>query len=124
MKKNFFLLLGIAIHISQRLLFVSDSSASVQRISFTNFTNESKTSTILAPSHMDSMPLELSIDWLNNQLYILGEVTHSWQVWQIMRCDLDGQGLQVAIAGLRTKPHHIEVDPYNGYFLKDYKVFL
>lgn len=62
-------------------------------------------------------PLDLSIDWLNDQLYILGEVSHSSKskVYQITRCNLDGTGMTVAVAGLLTKPHHIEVDPYNGF---------
>lgn len=68
---------------------------------------------------MKFQPLELSLDWLNEQLYILGEVSHTSKskVWQITRCGLDGTGLTVAVAGLLTKPHHIEVDPYNGYAL-------
>ncbi|KAK5650142.1 hypothetical protein RI129_001171 [Pyrocoelia pectoralis] len=106
---------GIAIHISKKLLFVSDSSAKVHKISFSNMTKNSAPVTILSPSHIDFLPLELSIDWLNNQLYILGEVTHQRQVWQITRCNLDGHGHQVALAGLRVKPRHIEVDPYNGF---------
>lgn len=57
-------------------------------------------------------PLDLSMDWLNNQLYVLGEKQY---LWQIERCELDGTRLQVAIAGLRDKPQQIEVDPYNGY---------
>ncbi|KAF5278624.1 hypothetical protein FQA39_LY00666 [Lamprigera yunnana] len=104
---------GIAIHVSQQLLFVSDSAAKVHRISFSN-ANRVK-ATILSPPHIDFLPLELSIDWLNNQIYILGEVEHQRQVWQITRCDLDGHGHQVALAGLRIKPLHIEVDPYNGF---------
>ncbi|KAL1139033.1 hypothetical protein AAG570_009094 [Ranatra chinensis] len=62
-------------------------------------------------------PFSLSIDWLNDQLYVLGEVTDKsgGTRWQITRCGLDGSGLTVAVAGLLTKPLHIEVDPYNGY---------
>ncbi|XP_031333150.1 proto-oncogene tyrosine-protein kinase ROS isoform X2 [Photinus pyralis] len=109
------LIKGIAIHISKKLLFVSDSSAKVYKISFANTTISSTPSSILSHPHIDFLPQELSVDWLNNQLYILGEVTHQRQVWQITRCNLDGHGHQVALAGLRVKPHHIEVDPYNGF---------
>ncbi|KAK4881780.1 hypothetical protein RN001_005099 [Aquatica leii] len=104
---------GIAIHVNQQLLFVSDSSAKVHKILVTS--SPKRSTTILSPPHIDFLPLELSVDWLNNQLYILGEVKHQRQVWQITRCDLDGYGHQVALAGLRIKPHHIEVDPYNGF---------
>jgi len=55
------------------------------------------------------------VDWLNDQLYILGQVTHSTgPMWQVARCALDGRGLTIAVAGILTKPYHIEVDPYNG----------
>lgn len=70
---------------------------------------------ILATTQINCVPLDLSVDWLNDQLYILCEVRSQQQkVWQIIRCEMDGKGLTVAIAGLRSKPHHIEVDPYNG----------
>lgn len=55
------------------------------------------------------------MDWLNDQLYVLCEVhVQQRRVWQIVRCNLYGQGHTVAIGGLTTKPHSIEVDPYNG----------
>lgn len=72
---------------------------------------------LLTPQQLKFQPLDLSIDWLNEQLYILGEVTYNSRskVFQITRFALDAGGLTVAVAGLLTKPHHIEVDPYNGY---------
>lgn len=99
----------------KHLLFVSDTSGSVNSISLLKHTNTTMNTMILSPSTINFLPLELSVDWLNDQLYILGEVKHKQTVWQITRCSLDGRRLQVAIAGLRHKPHHIEVDPYNGY---------
>lgn len=74
---------------------------------------------ILTPAQRDIQPLDLSVDWLNEQLYILGEtrydVSSGKKMWSVIRCDLDGRGLTVAVAGLKVKPHHIEVDPYNGW---------
>lgn len=103
---------GIAVHVDKNLLFISDSSRQVIRKSLSN-SNDSGTA-ILQPSHINFEPQDLSVDWLNNHLYMLGEASF---MWQIKRCELDGTRLQVAIAGLRYKPLHIEVDPYNGYEL-------
>lgn len=71
--------------------------------------------TILSPTQVSFKPLDLSIDWLNQRLYILGEVNHQRRGWQIAHSGLDGRGLTVAVAGLRIKPHDMQVDPYNGY---------
>ncbi|XP_046688875.1 proto-oncogene tyrosine-protein kinase ROS-like [Homalodisca vitripennis] len=76
------------------LLFVSDSSRMVWENNIT--------------------PHDLSVDWLNDQLYVLGLADGS-ALWQVIRCGLDGSGITVAVAGFVTKPHHMEVDPYNGY---------
>ncbi|XP_069689840.1 proto-oncogene tyrosine-protein kinase ROS isoform X2 [Periplaneta americana] len=104
---------GVAIHVSHRLLFVSDSAGYVSRSSLTHY---AAPTTILTPSHANFLPLDLSVDWLNDQLYMLGQVTHSTgPMWQMARCGLDGRGLTIAVAGFLTKPYHIEVDPYNGY---------
>ncbi|KAK7868921.1 hypothetical protein R5R35_014230 [Gryllus longicercus] len=107
-----YVITGMAIHVSRRMLFISESSGYVSRMSL----SESSLSTILTPAHANFKPLDLSVDWLNDQLYILGEVAHtSGSKWQVARCGLDGRGLTIAMAGLLTRPTHIEVDPYNGY---------
>ncbi|KAL3277022.1 hypothetical protein HHI36_012384 [Cryptolaemus montrouzieri] len=102
---------GLAVHISQKLLFVSESDGHIAKMSL----ESRNTSYILSPDRINFKPLDLSVDWLNGQLYILGEVGHENKMWQIARCGLDGSGLTVAIAGLVVKPHCVEVDPYNGY---------
>lgn len=106
---------GMAIHIAKKLLFVSDEGGYIYK---TALEVEGDRISILTPkSGSNFVPTLLSIDWLNNQLYILGEVNHPMnkKVWQISRCDLDGRGLTVAIGGLQWRPNHFEVDPYNGY---------
>lgn len=114
---------GIAVHIARKLLFVSDSTESIYRMPLKTLTETQDTVTILTSAQTGCVPLDLSVDWLNDQLYILCEVRSQQQkVWQIIRSEMDGKGLTVAIAGLRTKPHHIEVDPYNGYG-NQYEVF-
>ncbi|KAL2717170.1 proto-oncogene tyrosine-protein kinase ROS isoform X4 [Vespula squamosa] len=106
---------GVAIHVASAQLFVSDSTGYVYRTSILEPPELRKKITILSPSEANFKPLSLSVDWLNLQLYVLGEVKHSTTVWQIARCNLDGKGLTVAMAGFLTRPSHIEVDPYNGY---------
>ncbi|XP_076244805.1 receptor protein-tyrosine kinase sevenless isoform X2 [Calliopsis andreniformis] len=103
---------GVAIHVASAQLFVSDSLGYVYRTSIIKRTTPT---VILSPSQANFKPLSLSVDWLNLHLYILGEVKHATTVWQIARCNLDGRGLTVAVAGFLTRPTHIEVDPYNGY---------
>jgi len=104
---------GVAIHVASAQLFVSTSAGYVKR---TSIIKPSDPEVILSPDRMNFKPLTLSVDWLNHHLYVLEEVRHgATTVWHIARCNLDGKGLTVAMAGLITKPSHIEVDPYNGY---------
>ncbi|XP_071445601.1 proto-oncogene tyrosine-protein kinase ROS [Hetaerina americana] len=143
------LIKGVGLHISKDLLFVSDGAGIVWRMPLggslpgvgtptvtTNGNNRrgmgggsgsiTKPSTVITSTQLGSNPLDLSVDWLNDQLYILGEVIteeevqveeRAWMIesWQIARCRLDGSGLTVAVAGFHAKPKHFEVDPYNGY---------
>lgn len=107
---------GMAIHVSRQLLFISDSKGFIHQTSLKSY---QRSKILLTPQQLKFQPLDLSVDWLNEQLYILGEVVHENsysknKVFQITRFGLDGGGLTVAYAGLLTKPHHIEVDPYNG----------
>ncbi|XP_025828950.1 proto-oncogene tyrosine-protein kinase ROS isoform X3 [Agrilus planipennis] len=111
---------GTAIHISKQVLFISVSSRSSESILRMNLSeNKNKNVTVVLSStethNTDFRPRDLSVDWLNNQLYILGETSGPKKTWQVTRCDLDGKGIQVAVAGLQEKPHHMEVDPCNGF---------
>lgn len=103
---------GVAIHVASAQLFVSTSEGYVYR---TSIIKPSEPEVILSPGRVNFEPLSLSVDWLNLHLYVLGEVKHATTVWQIARCNLDGRGLTVAMAGFLIRPSHIEVDPYNGY---------
>ncbi|XP_018353318.1 PREDICTED: proto-oncogene tyrosine-protein kinase ROS isoform X2 [Trachymyrmex septentrionalis] len=104
---------GVAIHVASAQLFVSTSMGYVYR---TSIIEQSIPRAILIPDGVNFKPLSLSVDWLNLHLYVLGEVKHATTAtWQIARCNLDGKSLTVAVAGLLTRPSHIEIDPYNGY---------
>ncbi|XP_014482097.1 PREDICTED: proto-oncogene tyrosine-protein kinase ROS isoform X2 [Dinoponera quadriceps] len=106
---------GVAIHVASSQLFVSTSTGSVYRTSIHTEYRYITPEVVLDPVHVNFEPLSLSVDWLNRHLYVLGEVQHTKTVWQIARCNLDGTGLTVAVAGFLSQPSHIEVDPYNGY---------
>jgi proto-oncogene tyrosine-protein kinase ROS len=77
---------------------------------------DQKAVNIMPKGRQNFKPTLLSLDWLNEHLYILGEVeADSQRYYQIARCDLDGNGFVVAIAGLQRRPSCIEVDSFNGY---------
>lgn len=103
-------------------LFVSVSSGYVYRSSLSK---KSVPQAILSPEHTLYKPLDLSVDWLNRHLYILGEVFYDreqasrsnsslYSSWEIIRCDFDGRNQIVALSGFNSRPIHFEVDAYNG----------
>ncbi|RZF32704.1 hypothetical protein LSTR_LSTR004132, partial [Laodelphax striatellus] len=114
MYKTSHLIRGVAVHVRKQLLFVSDSSGMVWVTSSHEYREPIQ---LVSPLSANMAPHDLSVDWLNDQLYMLVQVDHQsgGRMWQVVRCGLDGQGTTVAVAGLLTKPHHMEVDPYNGY---------
>lgn len=63
---------------------------------------------------MDFKPIDLTIDWLNDQLYIMGEVKYEISKYRIKRCNLDGSGLTAVYGGLYMKPVSMKIDPLNG----------
>nr|ALV82505.1 sev [Leptinotarsa decemlineata] len=69
---------GIAYHFKKKLFFVTDSDGFVSRLSLApgGFTK----TRILEPQNLDFKPLDITVDWLNNQLYILGEVKLFWTI--------------------------------------------
>lgn len=107
-------IVGIAIHVARHLLFVADEAANVYR---TRLDGAGDRLRIRQRDTTDNgAPLQLSMDWLNDQLYMLVETHVDGQHWwHIARCDLSGAGETVVLAGLRQPPTHFEVDPYNGY---------
>jgi proto-oncogene tyrosine-protein kinase ROS len=106
-----FVVTGFAVHVRLGLLFISDRSGQISRRSLEGPPSHT---TILDPSRLGLIPWELSIDWLNDVLYIVGETKSKSAKWQVLRCSLQGEGLTVAVAGFQTRPLHLQVDPYNG----------
>ncbi|CAG9133278.1 unnamed protein product [Plutella xylostella] len=112
---------GVGLDISSDYLFVSVSNGYVYR---STLSRKSQSVAILTPDSKYK-PLDLSVDWLNRHLYVLGEVYYNkvdssseatvFPNWEILRCDFDGKNLMVALSGFSSRPIHFEVDPYNGY---------
>ncbi|CAH1283434.1 unnamed protein product, partial [Diabrotica balteata] len=125
---------GIGFHYNKKLLFITDSDGYVSKIplyqeSKPNYSNpykkfiySPKKIDILEPQNLDFKPLDITVDWLNDQLYILGEIKFN-TAYIIKRCNLDGSNLMVVYAGLSQKPSSIQIDPLNGYLfwvIQDY----
>lgn len=69
---------------------------------------------ILKPQYLDFIPSDVTVDWLNNYLYILGEMKYLRSRYIIKRCDFNGTALTVAYADLSKKPSFMQIDPING----------
>ncbi|CAH0553544.1 unnamed protein product [Brassicogethes aeneus] len=104
---------GMGIHVQKKLLFISNSGGQIVKISLNRSTYPVEPAVVLDSTQINFQPLDLSVDWLNDQLYILAQASNN--MYQILRCSLEGKGLTVAIAGLSVKPSSIEVDPCNGF---------
>ncbi|XP_050074144.1 protein sevenless [Anopheles maculipalpis] len=105
---------GTATHIRRGLLFVSDDAGFIYRAPSRPGAEKSRVAILLPGAANNFRPTLLSVDWLNEHLYILGQARPT-KLWQIAYCDFTGGHLTVAIAGLQRRPDHFAVDPYNGY---------
>lgn len=104
---------GTAIHIRRNLIFISDDAGYIYKTPL-QAAERNRTAILVPEAGHNFRPTLLSIDWLNDHLYILGYVKAT-DLWQISRCDLNGDRMTVAYAGLQSEPAHFEVDPFNGY---------
>ncbi|CRK90687.1 CLUMA_CG004384, isoform A, partial [Clunio marinus] len=105
---------GIALDVRKKLIFIAEDDGCIYQSSLDLTDRSDKVEVICQKNGLNFKPLLLSVDWLNDHLYIMGESAHH-ESWTISRCDFDGKKLIVAVGGLNGKPIHIEVDPYNGY---------
>jgi len=102
-------LTGCAVHLRLSYIFFFDETGVVYRIPLDGSLDPMS---VVDKSMLGFEPSSLSVDWLNDALYIVGEASAS--KWRIVKCSLDGQGLTVALAGFHKKPRHLQIDPYNG----------
>ncbi|XP_058444154.1 protein sevenless isoform X2 [Malaya genurostris] len=105
---------GTAIHIRKSLIFVSDEAGFVYKAPLRSGAEKGRIAILTPEAGHNFRPTLLSVDWLNDHLYILGQAKTTG-LWQISRCDFSGDRMTVAIAGLQRQPEHFEVDPFNGY---------
>lgn len=108
---------GISLDIHRKQIFIVESDGCVYKLSLDLNLSDDKQEVVCQKSGLNIKPLLVSVDWLNEHLYIMGEIRSKAHVesWSISRCDFEGKQLTLAVAGLNRKPLHIEVDPYNGY---------
>lgn len=100
---------GIAMHYAKKYLFVADDGGFINRASL-EFGHTDSTTIIDPKAGLNFQPLLMSVDWLNDHLYILGRRHNGTEtIYEISRCLLDGSGMTVATGGLFKKPVHIEV---------------
>uniref|UniRef100_A0A182VVI6 Tyrosine-protein kinase receptor n=1 Tax=Anopheles minimus TaxID=112268 RepID=A0A182VVI6_9DIPT len=105
---------GTATHIRRGLLFVSDDAGYIYRAPSRPGAEKARVPILVPGAANNFRPTLLSVDWLNEHLYVLGQARPT-KLWQIAYCDFTGGHLTVAIAGLQRRPDHFAVDPYNGY---------
>ncbi|XP_076317469.1 proto-oncogene tyrosine-protein kinase ROS-like isoform X2 [Tachypleus tridentatus] len=102
-KDKFNHIVGVGLHVKKKIIFVSDTSGSVHSILLHQ---KDKVNTIIHNSTF--YPGLLSVDWLNDHLYMEEKN-------QISRCNLKGTMCQVVVSGFKNKPSTFHVDPYNGF---------
>lgn len=102
-KNPFVNIKGVAIHVKQKLIFVSDSTGSIHSI-FMQELQHPKTIVHRRPT----FPEVLSMDWLNDKLYMVEKN-------QISRCDLKCHNTEVVIKGFTTRSSSMMVDSYHGF---------
>jgi proto-oncogene tyrosine-protein kinase ROS len=106
---------GIALDVRKKLMFVAEDDGCVYQSSL-DIEEPGEKRQVICQNVLNAKPLLLSVDWLNAQLYIMGEIlSPHHKTFSISRCDFEGRKPVVAVGGLTGKPVHIEVDPYNGY---------
>lgn len=94
--------------ISKNITYISDSSGSL--LSLVN----NKTYVLLTTKK--EILMDLTIDWLNNHLYILisSIINSDTKVYSIKQFDLEQKKIVEVVSGFDYKPFQIEVDPCNG----------
>lgn len=91
-------------NIQKNITYISDSSGSLISLS-SNMIN------ILLTTEKEIL-LDTTLDWLNNNLYILTSTTN--RKYSIKKFSIENNNLVEIISGLNYKPFQIEVDPCNG----------
>ncbi|XP_064629628.1 proto-oncogene tyrosine-protein kinase ROS-like isoform X2 [Lineus longissimus] len=93
---------GVTVHTARKLVFFSDGTGKVHRIKL----NRNNSHDVIYKSFLH--PSALSVDWLNDKLYIVEDN-------KILQCTLDGVSCFPVLTNLYPTPDDVKADPYNGY---------
>ena len=98
-------------HYKLGILYLSDASGAIHFLQ----PGKQRDRKLLTEGGFEGMPLDLSVDWLFNRLYIVvrldSEGAQEWEVWS---CSLLGESLRKVYGNLLYEPKHLHVDPSNG----------
>lgn len=100
---------AMACHVKDKTVFIATQDGEIIRTGL----NHSQT-VILRKDRLQLEVVFLSVDWLHNQLYIVGKKWRS-DNWTIKRCDLTGNNLVTVYTYLFGRPVDFAADPYTGY---------
>ncbi|XP_074649999.1 proto-oncogene tyrosine-protein kinase ROS-like [Tubulanus polymorphus] len=96
------LIFGVAVHTGKNIIFFSDSAGNIHRL----FLDQENMQQVVYHSY--NVPSALSVDWLNDRVYMVEGHT-------IKHCDLEYQECQKVIVNLYPPADDVKADPYNGY---------
>ncbi|XP_076304801.1 proto-oncogene tyrosine-protein kinase ROS-like isoform X1 [Tachypleus tridentatus] len=99
---------GVGLHVDQDFIIFSDSSGNIRKISSDG--RELKT----VVNRRNTLPSSLSVDWLNDLVYVVEESKVKNQT-VISRCDFHSGLCKDVVFGFKTRATCVHVDPYNGY---------
>lgn len=100
---------GMSINVRTNTMYILDSSGSLLALS------NNKINILLTTER--EILMDITIDWLNNYLYILMSSTTNKNtiVYSIKKIDLNQDKMEEIVSGFDSKPLQIEVDPCNGF---------
>ncbi|XP_050056431.1 proto-oncogene tyrosine-protein kinase ROS isoform X5 [Aphis gossypii] len=109
---------SVSFNIHTNTTFIVDSSGTL--LSLVN----NKINTLLSTEK--EILMDTTIDWLNNQLYILmsSKTNRNSIVYSIKKFDVEQKKLEEIISGFDYKPLQMKVDPCNGYLFFTTKIGL
>jgi len=98
----------MSINVRTNTIYILDSSGSLLALSNNNIN-------ILLTTEREIL-MDITIDWLNNYLYILMSsiANKNTIVYSIKKFDLNQDKIEEIVSGFDSKPLQIEVDPCNG----------
>ncbi|XP_050428827.1 proto-oncogene tyrosine-protein kinase ROS isoform X2 [Adelges cooleyi] len=99
----------VSLNTHTKVMYIADSSGRLLSVS-----NDKKVEVLLP--HGNDIILEMSFDWLNNQMFILmSTLTNNVTTYNIYKFDIQQKNLINVALGFDKRPIQMKVDPCNGY---------